>query len=158
MEAITIRPALLSEWESAMALAWTTFQQKVAPSYSKEGVDSFLDFISDQTLKKMFIKDYYQVFVAVNENDTIEGVISLRDGNHISLLFVDQKFAGQGIGRKLIEYTSEYVATRQVERKFVLSVNAAPGAIPFYEKTGFFKIQEMETKNGITYLPMQKWI
>lgn len=155
---ITIRPALINEWESAMALAWRTFQKYVAKDYSEEGIQSFLDFISDETLKKMFIKDYYQLFVAVNEFDTIEGLLSLREEHHISLLFVDAKMQKQGIGRKLVEYAGRYIREDLPVPRFELTVNAAPGAIPFYERIGFTKTAELEEKEGIIYLPMKKTV
>ena len=34
------------------------------------------DKATDETLKKMFVKDYYQLFVAVDEKDTILGMLS----------------------------------------------------------------------------------
>ncbi|MCQ2522649.1 MAG: GNAT family N-acetyltransferase [Lachnospiraceae bacterium] len=153
---ITIRPAMINDWESAMALAWRTFQKFEAKEYTQEGVESFLDFISDETLKKMFIKGYYQLFLAVNEFDTIMGMISLREENHISLLFVEEKLHHQGIGSSLIAYASEYVQKSLPVPRLDLTVHAAPTAIPFYEKCGFVPIQEMQEKNGIVYLPMKK--
>lgn len=146
-----IRPAKEEEWENAMGLAWRTFLRFEAPVYSKEGVESFLDFISDSTLKRMFQIGRYKLFVALEE-ETIVGLISLRECNHISLLFVDEKHHKQGIGRQLIRYAAQYlVAQVQVSD---CTVNAAPYAVGFYHRVGFRDVRPEETKDGICYTPM----
>ena len=54
-----VREANPDEWEDAMALAWRTFQRFEAHEDSPEGVKNFLDFISDNTLRKMFMIGEY---------------------------------------------------------------------------------------------------
>ena len=146
-----IRPAKREEWESAMALAWRTFLHFEASDYTPQGVDSFLDFISDTTLNRMFIMGNYRLFVAV-ENEKIVGLISLREVNHISLLFVDEKYHKRGIGRSLLNYAVRYLYENQ--GKIFCTVNAAPYAVGFYERIGFHAVKPEESKDGIRYTPM----
>ena len=80
-----------------MALAYRTFQKYVADGYTKEGVDNFVNFISDQHLYRMFMVDEYHLWVAKDEADRIIGMASLRSGTHISLLFVDENGNRKGI-------------------------------------------------------------
>ncbi len=61
-----VRMAYEDEWEDAMALAWKTFLQFEAEDYEPEGVKSFEDFITDNTLHRMFIMGAYQMFVALD--------------------------------------------------------------------------------------------
>lgn len=174
-----IRPAKREEWESAMALAWRTFLHFEASDYTPQGVDSFLDFISDTTLNRMFIMGNYRLFVAVEkeqqtynvkseekhsagdsgeggtlirEEEKIVGLISLREVNHISLLFVDEKYHKQGIGRSLLNYAVRYLYENQ--GKIFCTVNAAPYAVGFYERIGFHAVKPEESKDGIRYTPM----
>ena len=98
-----IRSAYRDEWDDAMALAWRTFLRFEADIYTAEGIRHFEDFITDTTLHRMFLLGAYQMFVALDHN-RIVGMITLRNASHISLLFVDEKYHRQGIGRALIEY------------------------------------------------------
>ena len=67
-EKYMIRPAYRNEWDDAMALAWKTFMQFEAQDYTKEGIQSFQNFISDNILYRMFIMGGYQLFGAY-DND-----------------------------------------------------------------------------------------
>lgn len=159
-----IRPAKQEEWESAMALAWRTFLHFEAADYTPQGVDSFLDFISDTTLNRMFIMGNYRLFVAVEKEtkkndgtqigveEKIVGLVSLREVNHISLLFVDEKYHKQGIGRALVNYAAAYLY--EEKGKIFCTVNAAPYAVGFYEKIGFHAVKPEESKDGIRFTPM----
>lgn len=147
----SVRCAYRNEWDDAMALAWRTFMQFEAKDYSKRGIDSFQDFITDPFLHRMFIMGAYQLFVAIQDNKIV-GIISLRDETHISLLFVDAKYHRHGIGRKLIEYLCEYVEQEEGHRK--VTVNAAPYAVGFYHKLGFRDKGIEQTNDGIRFTPM----
>ena len=146
-----IREAKRDEWETAMSLAWTTFMKFEAEDYPKEGVDSFLDFISDEKLYRMFLIGEYHVFVAV-DNERIVGVISLRAMTHISLLFVDERYHKRGIGRNLINYVAMYV--REELKRNILTVNSSPYAENFYRRIGFVDTDTQQQKDGIIYTPM----
>lgn len=151
MNNIVIAPARQDEWESAMEVAWRTFLKFEAPEYTQEGADHFLAFISGEQLYKMFLCGEFKVMVA-KERERIVGMAALRAGCHVSLLFVDEKFHGMGIGRKLVAALQQ---TYLDEGCVQLTVNAAPYAIGFYEKLGFIKTDDMKTADGITYLPMR---
>ena len=93
-----IRSAHCNEWQDAMALAWKTFLRFEAGVYTQEGVDNFEHFITDSTLHRMFIMGAYRLYVALDRNKII-GMITLRDGTHISLLFVDEAYHRRGVAR-----------------------------------------------------------
>jgi len=150
---LQIRPALLDEWETAMALAWRTFQKHVAYEYTPEGIRNFEDFVTDQTLKRMFVVGQYRLFCAFYDKDMI-GMISLRNQTHISLLFVEGKFHKQGVGARLVQYLAHYLKEELGEGG--MTVDAAPNAEVFYYKMGFVDTRPREAKGGITYTPMLK--
>ncbi len=150
-----IREAKASEWEDAMELAFQVFLKYEAREYGEEGTRSFAEFISDEFLKKMFLMGEYPLFVAV-EGERILGLISLRSGNHISLLFVDEKYHRRGIGSALIRHLQEYLL--QNTRYTKLTVNASPYGIPFYHQVGFRDIGEETMKDGIVYTPMEFYL
>lgn len=152
MGGIIYRPAETEDWKEAMQLAWRTFNKFEAPEYTKEGIDNFRDFVFDEKLKEMFENGYYKVYVAL-DNDKIVGMISLRDVNHISLLFVDENYHRRGIGSKLVQVLQDdlFRETGQM----MLTVNAAPYAEAFYHRVGFINRGLRTITDGITYTPME---
>lgn len=149
---INIGKALPEDWEPAMELAWRTFLKFEAPDYGKEGTENFLKFISGEELYKMFLIGEYKVYVA-KENDTIVGVATLRSGHHISLLFVDEAFHKKGIGKGLLSALQQDISEEY--NSLIMTVNAAPYAIDFYKKLGFFETDSLKAADGICFLPMQ---
>lgn len=147
-----IRNAYRDEWEDAMALAWRTFLRFEADVYSPEGVKNFENFITDSTLYRMFVVGSYQLFVAL-DGKKIVGMLTLRDGTHISLLFVDEKYHRRGIGRALLQYMSNYLLTEV--QAFRVTVNSSPYGVGFYHRLGFRDLRPQEKKDGIIYTPME---
>lgn len=152
-EKFEFRMAYEKDWEPAMKLAWETFLVFEANDYTEEGIESFRDFISDQWLKKMFLKGEYQMFVAL-EHSKIIGFLTIRNEHHISLLFVDKAYHRKGIGRTLVEQVGEYLIT-EVGVDY-MTVDSAPYALEFYHKLGFWDLAPQQQKQGIIYTSMKK--
>lgn len=149
----SVRMAYAADWEEAMALAWRTFLLFEAKDYGQQGIESFREFISDQWLKKMFLKGEYQMFVALDGKKII-GLITLRNKFHISLLFVDKDYHYQGVGSALIQVLGEYLKTEMGICQ--MTVNAAPYALGFYHKLGFWDLAPQQKKEGIIYTSMKR--
>lgn len=147
-----VRPAYRDEWQDAMALAWKTFMKYEADDYTPEGVKSFLDFITDSRLHRMFLIGSYEMIVAMKKKDMI-GMITLRGRNHISLLFVDEKYHRKGVGRSLMQYLCRQVLIEEGAPK--ITVNAAPYGLEFYHKLGFRDTGMEMQQDGIRYTPME---
>lgn len=147
-----IRNAYRDEWEDAMSLAWRTFLRFEADVYSPEGVKNFENFITDSTLYRMFVVGSYQLFVAL-DGKKIVGMLTLRGGTHISLLFVDEKYHRRGIGRALMQYLSNYLLTEMQASR--VTVNSSPYGIEFYHRLGFRDLRPQEKSDGIIYTPME---
>ena len=153
IENIRVRPITIEEWETAMGLAWKTFLKFESRDYEQEGIDNFQDFITDQTLKKMFQLGEYYLYAAFWGSQMV-GIISLRDKEHISLLLVDEEFHKMGIGRKLI------YEIQKLEKRlggYRLTVYSSPYAVGFYHRIGFVDTNLEQKKDGIRYTPMS-WI
>ena len=146
-----VREAAKDEWEEAMALAWKTFKKFVAPDYSDTGVKEFCNFISDNGIYKMFLMGEYKLWVAELDGD-IAGMISVRSGKHISLLFVGEKYQRLGIGRDLINTAADYM--RQKGENYA-TVNASPYGVPFYHAVGFTDTGAERMDSGMLITPMK---
>lgn len=151
MKDILIRAIKTNEWEEAMQLAWDTFLRFETADYSKEGVNSFRDFVKSKTLKELFLKGDYPTWGAF-DNNILVGVASLRNKSHISLLFVDGDYHHRGIATNLVKTVFEHVHNEEGLKE--VTVNAAPYAIGFYHKVGFVDLDEEKTVDGIRYTPM----
>ncbi len=153
LDEIVIRPARLDEWDEAMELAFRVFLKFESKDYGREGTEAFAEFVTDPMLKKAFETGHYLVFLAF-EGDTLAGIIGIRNGNHISLLFVDGARHNHGIGSKLLEKAEDYLKKNTEFSK--MTVNSAPYAKDFYHKRGFTDCGELTYKDGIQYIPMER--
>lgn len=153
LDTYEFRMAVEKDWEPAMKLAWETFLVFEAEEYTREGVESFRDFITDQWLKKMFLKGEYQMFVAL-DGEKLVGFITVRNEHHISLLFVDEEYHHQGIGRALIQNVGDYLITEMGVD--YMTVDSSPYAEEFYHKLGFWDLAPRQQKQGIIFTSMKK--
>jgi len=132
------------------------YDEFVAPDYSKAGNDFFYDFIvADCFVDRINTKDN---IILVAECDNLKiGMIEVRDNNHISLLFVDKHYHGQGIARELFVQAVKMCKMRDKDLdKFY--VHASPYSVPIYQKLGFHKTNEIQEQFGIKYIPMEMMI
>ena len=146
-----IRTLERSEWEPAINLAWNTFLRFEAPEYSKKGIQSFRDFIEDPRLKRMFLDGKYPAYGAFDKGALV-GMLGIRNENHVSLLFVEEEYHKNGIGRMLLQHAFRQARIFGVTE---FTVNAAPYAIGFYHKMGFEDINGEVVADGIRFTPMK---
>ena len=153
MSEFAIYVAKTEEWEDAMALAYRTFLKFEGDVYTAEGVGNFVDFISDNRLFQMFKEGEYHLWVAKDADGAIIGIGSLRSGNHVSLLFVDEKWHKKGVGRMLMAEMEKYVLSNGLND---ITVNASPYAVEFYHRLGFVDLGEEQLNSGMYITPMRK--
>lgn len=148
-----IRWAKREEWKPAMLMIWKTFMKFEGNDYTEEGIRNFYDFISDDGLYQMFLQGKYQLLVAVS-GERIIGAGSLRNGNYLSLLFVDEDYHRRGVGRALMTRLCEYLKNEMGAGRMVL--RAAPYAVDFYHRLGFRSVRGEEEISGIRVTLMEK--
>ena len=141
-----IRWAEDKDWIPAMHMIWKTFLKYEAVDYTEEGIRNFHEFITDEHLYKSFRQGRYQMMVAL-DGARIIGAASVRNYNHLSLLFVDEEYHHRGVGRSLMGRMCEYLKKEAGER--YMSLKAAPYAVDFYRKLGFHAVHAEETFSGI---------
>ena len=148
-----VRWARQEEWASAMQMIWRTFLQFEGKVYTEEGVNNFFDFITDDNLYVAFLRGEYQMMVAL-DGERIIGAGSVRNRNHLSLLFVDEHYHRMGVGRRLMDSLCTYLKEEAGER--YMSLKAAPYAINFYRRLGFHTVKPEEEYSGIRVTAMEK--
>lgn len=150
-----IRWAKPEDWPETMQMVWRTFMRFEAADYTEEGVINFQDFLTNGKIYQMFLNGRYPMLIAL-DGEKIIGEISVRGRNFISLLFVDEEYHMQGVGRALIETMAKYL--RDVRGEIYMSVKAAPYAVAFYRKTGFHACAPEESFSGIRVTSMERFL
>ncbi len=143
-----------NEPDAVFDLVMRVFRQHIAPTYTKEGLESFLslftvDFLKDQEPK--------QFTLVAEKQDNIDGMLTNVDTGHIALLFVDQPVQKNGIGKELIHLYLDECRQRFPKLKTV-TVSASSNSVSFYEKVGFIKISDEQNDDGLRFTPMQMTI
>ncbi|HKM35222.1 MAG TPA: GNAT family N-acetyltransferase [Lachnospiraceae bacterium] len=150
-----IRWASPADWQSTMQMVWKTFLKYEADDYTEEGIHNFYDFLTNGRIHKMFLEGTYLMMIALDD-DRVIGQISVRNGNHISLLFVDEDYHNKGVGRELINKMGDYLKCNRNE--VYVSVKAAPYAVGFYRRLGFRECSPEQEFSGIRVTSMQMFL
>jgi ribosomal protein S18 acetylase RimI-like enzyme len=120
--------------EQLSLLIRRTFRQYIAHTYTKRGIRVFEKNTSAKALLRRKRKN--QLIIVAETEDTISGVIAVRKGNHISLLFVAPEFHGKAIGSLLCREAISRIKTATPDIRCA-TVNSSEYALPFYAKLGF---------------------
>lgn len=137
--------------DEAIKLAEEVFDVYEAPDYGEDGAREFREFLYGENLKRMRENGDIVFWCAYCE-DTLAGMCALRNGSHISLLFVHGDFHRQGIGRMLMD-TACGVAYKEKNARNI-TVNSSPYGLPFYKNYGFIATDMERIEGGIRYTPM----
>ncbi len=147
---MVIRKFREEEAERVCKLVSKTFEEFVAPEFTKEGVEKWLqDEIPEKQIERSRSRDTYVATV----NHEIVGVIEPRGNRGITRLFVDRGYHRRGIGRELLDTIEAIYRRRGATRIKVRSSLYAEG---FYEKMGYKKSTGLIRKGGMVYQPTEK--
>ena len=148
-----IRWARAEEWIPAIRMIWQTFLRYEGKDYSEEGIRNFFNFITGGELYALFLKGEYPLMVALDMGMII-GAGSVRNGNHLSLLFVEEAYHHRGVGSMILGKLCAYLEKERGQH--YMTVQAAPHAVDFYRKQGFRAICPEAEYRGIRVTPMRK--
>ena len=133
------------EVSNAIQLIQKVFFNDIASTYSKEGVDTFLETFKNENILSL-MQQQHLIMIGAFDQDLI-GVIGIKDLNHIHSLFVDKDYQRQHIGSLLLDYAKKLMYGK-------ISVHASKQALLFYEKQGFQAIDDEVCESGIKFIPM----
>lgn len=141
-----IRPARPDDLAAISALCMAAFSDAVAPSLSAQGVATFTQVATADAFAERLQGDNH-ILVAERDGDIV-GVIELKEGRHLAMLFVDPACQGQGIGHALLQAVLPQLRTP------AMSVRASLNAVPAYQRYGFVIDGEVGEFNGLVYQPL----
>ena len=141
---IEIKQLVNNEKSEALLFAKRIFIESEDESYSKEGIETFCNFVDNKKITKSF--KIYGAF----EDNILKGLIATdRRKRHISLFFVGKDSQGKGIGKKLMN-----IIVNNNENLYI-TVNSSRYGVPIYEKLGFIKMEEEKEQDGLKFTPMK---
>lgn len=141
-----IRKLTTSDIPKVSEVALASFMDSVAPQLTDEGIATFTKIASPEAFTKRMALDHL-MFVA-EDAEGICGVVELKEGRHIALLFVASEKQGRGIGRALIETALQH------HRVSPVTVSASLTSVRAYEKYGFEITGPEAEEHGLRYRPM----
>lgn len=150
-EQFVFRPMRGEEASAVSELVFSLFSEFVGSDYSEEGILEFRKFVSPEALE-LRGSENHSMWVAETGGILI-GMIEIRDGNHVALLFVDKSYHRHGVAKDLLRAAlKESRATApDLER---VTVNSSRYGIPAFEKLGFRQTGPERDVNGIAFIPM----
>lgn len=140
---LEIRKVLNEEMKDALNLVWRVFLEYEAPDYTEKGIKEFKKSIDD--VNWVNAREFYGAFI----EEKLVGVIATKDATHIALFFVDGKFQGQGIGKKL------YNKITELNNQRIFTVNSSPYAHEIYKHLGFVDTDTEQCINVLRFYPMK---
>lgn len=136
-----------NELSSALKLIWKVFLEYEAPDYSEQGVKTFQMYIEESDMIQRVDQGEMEFWGAFESGEMV-GVIALKHGKHISMLFIDPAYHRKGIATALVaQVFADYQGT--------ITVNSSPYAIPFYHRIGFQNQANEQVIDGIRFTPMK---
>lgn len=135
----------------ALELARRVFDEFEAPTHSPEGLKTFYNYTSLETMRECWRKGRIIMWGAF-EADRLCGMIALTDSSHVSLLFVDKACQRQGVASKLFHLVLADCIRKKIK---LVTVNAAVNAVAIYQRLGFVAIDAPKEQDGIQFVPMQ---
>lgn len=144
---VSIRKLENKDVEAVSELCMASFSKSVAASLSEEGVATFSKIAASDAFHHRMTED--NVMLVAQCDGKIEGVIELKEGRHVAMLFVDPDRQMKGVGRELLASALTYA------RVDTVTVSASLSSVVAYKKYGFECKGDVAESAGLIYQPMQ---
>ncbi|AWH53658.1 GNAT family N-acetyltransferase [Stenotrophomonas sp. ESTM1D_MKCIP4_1] len=141
-----IRPARPDDVPAISAVCIAAFRHAVAPSLSAQGVATFMQVAGSGAFAERLLGD--NCILVAEQDEDIVGVVELKEGRHLAMLFVAPAWQGKGIGHALLQAVLPQLRTP------AMSVRASLNAVPTYQRYGFVIDGEVGEFNGLAYQPL----
>lgn len=130
------------------ALCLDAFMLAVAPSLSAQGVETFARVAAVQAFSDRMEGD--NLMLVCVADGAIAGLIELKEGRHVAMLFVAPGWQRRGIGMRLMS------AALEQARGEAVTVRASLSSVTAYESYGFSLAGDVGVFAGLVYQPMEK--
>lgn len=143
-----IRKMTHEDLPSANALCLEAFMMAVAPSLSAQGVETFAKVAAQEAFAERMASNSLML-VCVAEG-TLVGLIELKEGCHVAMLFVAPLWQRRGVGKRLVSAALEQAGAN------VITVRASLSSVAAHERYGFTLSGEVGEFAGLIFQPMER--
>lgn len=91
----------IDDVEAVSRVAVSAFMDSVADGLSKEGIATFLSLSAPESFAARMNEDIHMLVCEIN--DELIGMVELKEGRHVAMLFVVPAAQKRGIGRALVK-------------------------------------------------------
>ncbi|WP_027695625.1 GNAT family N-acetyltransferase [Vibrio litoralis] len=144
---MTVRKMEEKDIEAVSAICMASFWQSVADTLSDEGISTFSKIAASNAFLDRMKGD--NLMLVAEKNGKIEGVIELKEGRHVAMLFISPEHQKKGIGKTLISLALKHAKVDTV------TVSASLSSVSAYEKYGFECKGKTRESAGLIYQPME---
>jgi predicted N-acetyltransferase YhbS len=150
-----IRRFRTGDAEAVSELACRVFDEHVAPTFEPEGIVEMHDHLRAEAIAER-AQTHLTLVALVPEPDSpprMVGVIELRGGERVSMLFVATPHMGQGIATELMARAE---AASRAAGSATMTVHSSLNAENFYRRLGFAPTDVAHKVYGFAYMPMER--
>ncbi|WP_269791397.1 GNAT family N-acetyltransferase [Stenotrophomonas sp. Iso1] len=143
-----IRPLTHDDLDTASSLCMAAFMASVAPTLGDEGIATFQKIAAADAFAMR--KDQDNVMLLAEVANQVIGLIELKQGRHIAMLFIAPGQQRSGVGRRLVAEALNHARGDQV------TVSASLPSVPAYLSYGFHCSGDVAESAGLVYQPMER--
>lgn len=133
--------------DAVSEICMASFSKSVVGTLSEDGALSFSKIAASEAFLSRMRED--NVILVAERDEVIKGVIELKEGRHLAMLFIEPEHQSKGIGRKLL------LAALGHARESTVTVSASLSSVPAYRKFGFKCKGGIGESAGLVYQPME---
>ncbi len=141
-----IRPVTPHDFDGVSDACMAAFNTTVAPMLDAEGVATFRKIAAASAFAERATQD--NVILVAENSGQIIGVIELKQGRHVAMLFVAPEQQNKGVGRHLA------VEALKHARQLQVTVSASLPSVDAYRGYGFHCSGDAAQSAGLHYQPM----
>lgn len=151
MPEITYRIANIEDAEQISKLILDSQRKYCFHEYTDDGQKLMLQLCGTKAIQTYIERN--DVYYVAQDGKQIIGVAGIRDNDHLTHNFVDDRYHRKGISKELWRLATEECARRGNQGSY--NLRASTYAIPVYEKWGFVQTGDADQEYGITSTPME---
>ena len=116
-----------------------------------KGAAAFLRENDEAGLRGYVLKGH--VYHVAEDGGELAGLVGVRANHHLFHLFVDKRWHGQGLARRLCQAARRAAIERGGDGAFL--VNSSNYAVPVYQAFGFVRMAPTQCVKGLYFNPMR---
>lgn len=147
---MSIRKLAATDLDAASALCMTAFMDAIAPTLDDAGIQTFSRIAAPEAFAERMQGD--NLILVHEDHGELQGLVELKEGRHLAMLFVAPASQRQGIGGRLLAAILPQVRTE------ILTVSASLSSVGAYRRHGFECSGEVAEFSGLVYQPMEKFL